>query len=163
MSVLELCTRIENTGMGTVIRESRAIFPSLESMHVIAIAFVVGGISIVDLRLLGLASRDRPVTRLNADLLPWIWGAFALAAITGILMFSSLTSSYCVNNFFQMKMAMLFLAGLNMLVFHSVSYRSVSDWDTAEKPPVAVRAAAAISLLLWVVIVISGRWIGFTL
>lgn len=163
MSFSDLCTQLEDTGMGTLIRESRVIFPSIESLHVIAIAFVVGGISIVDLRLLDLASRSRPVTRLNADLLPWVWGAFALAVMTGLLMFSSLARSYCVNTFFQVKMGMLVLAGLNMLAFHAVTYRGVSKWDTVGRPPTAARIAATISLLCWVVIVVCGRWIGFTL
>ncbi len=80
---------LEATGVATLIRENESLFPWIESVHVLAIVTVVGTISIVDLRLLGLASVDRAVGRLTRELLPCTWIAFAIAAFTGALLFSS--------------------------------------------------------------------------
>ena len=57
---------LEATALATEIRENEFLFPWIESVHVLAIALVVGSIAILDLRLLGSASRDRPAVRLHA-------------------------------------------------------------------------------------------------
>jgi hypothetical protein len=162
MTILEICDWIEHTAPATAIRESAMLFPLIESIHVIALTFVVGSIFIVDLRLLGVASRNRPVTRLTNEILPWTWGGFTLAAVTGLLLFSSIATRYYGNFPFRVKVVLLILAGLNMLLFHSTTYRSVATWDTDAKPPTAARVAGGVSIAFWVAIVGFGRWIGFT-
>src|SRR5262249_60166418 len=47
---------LEGTPIAVAIREHEVLFPWIESFHVLAIALVVGTISIVDLPLIGLAS-----------------------------------------------------------------------------------------------------------
>lgn len=162
MTLNELCVAIENTGFATAIRESAFLFPAIESLHVIALTFVVGTIWIVDLRLLGLASTHRPVTRVTSEILPWTWGAFAAAAITGLLLFSSIATRYYDNGPFRYKVLLLALAGLNMLAFHSMAYKSVAQWDDAPSPPAAAKLAGGLSIVFWTAIVAFGRWIGFT-
>src|SRR4030081_680805 len=80
---------LQTTTVATAISENEIIFPWIECVHVLAIVLVVGTISIVDLRLLGIASPERAVRRLMRDVIPYTWGAFAAAAITGFLMFAS--------------------------------------------------------------------------
>jgi hypothetical protein len=137
------------------------MFPWLESVHVLAITLVVGSIAAVDLRLLGLASRSQPITRLVRDILPLTWISFAVAVLTGITLFISNAIDYAHNVSMQLKMLLLVIAGLNMLVFHFVTYRSVGAWDDAPRAPLPVRLAGAASLVLWIGVVVSGRWIGF--
>lgn len=162
MTLLELCERLENTGFATTIRESGVLFPAIESIHVVALTFVVGSIWIVDLRLLGFASKNRTVSELTRDILPWTWGGFAMAAITGLLLFSSIATRYYENIPFRIKLALLALAGLNMLLFHSTTYRRVAEWDSLATPPAAAQLAGGMSIVFWVAIVAFGRWIGFT-
>jgi hypothetical protein len=64
--------------------------------------------------------------------------------------------------FFRVKMAMLALAGLNVLMFELTAKRSIDRWDTERSAPVAGRTAAAVSLVLWIAVIFMGRWIGFT-
>ena len=135
-------------------------FPLLESIHVIAIALVVGSIMTVDLRLLGLAGVRYPVSQVTRKLIPWTWAAFVVAAITGFGMFVARASAYVENPAFQIKFMLLPLAFLNMAYFQFRTFRGVDDWDTAREMPTAARAAGAASLLLWAGIVFAGRWIG---
>jgi uncharacterized membrane protein len=152
---------IEATALATEIRENEFLFPWVEALHVLAIAVVVGSISILDLRLLGVASLDRPVARLARDILPCTWVAFAFAAITGSLLFSAKAVGYGGNFFFRGKLVLLLLAGLNMIVFHAFAGRNMKDWSS--HPPVAARIAGGVSLSIWIAVVAFGRWIGFTL
>src|SRR3977135_921321 len=92
---------LQATPVAKAISENEILFPWIESVHVLAIVLVVGTISIIDLRLLGVASLDRAATRLMHDVLPWTWGAFVIAAITGGLLFCSNAPNYAYNLFFQ--------------------------------------------------------------
>jgi hypothetical protein len=154
---------LQATSVATTISENDIIFPWIESVHVLAIVLVVGTISIVDLRLLGVASLDRTVSRLMADVLPFTWGAFGIAAITGSLMFSSDAVHYAHNFFFRGKLVLLALAGLNMAVFHLIGIGDVERWGETRQAPVAAKAAAAVSLLVWMAVVAFGRGVGFTM
>ena len=155
---------LQSTPIASAIAENEILFPWIESVHVLAIVLVVGTISIVDLRLLGIASRDLTVRRLMRDVIPYTWGAFAVAAITGSLLFSSDAVHYARNFFFLGKLVLLALAGLNMAVFHLVGVGDIERWDTGTgQTPVAAKAAAIISLLVWISVVAFGREIGFTM
>jgi uncharacterized membrane protein len=155
---------LQTTRIASLIAENEILFPWIESVHVLAIVLVVGTISIVDLRLLGMASLDISARRVMRDVIPYTWGAFALAAITGSLMFSSDATHYAHNRLFQAKLVMLALAGLNMTVFHFVGVRDIERWDIAGgTTPLAAKTAAALSLLAWIAIVSLGRGTGFTM
>jgi hypothetical protein len=154
---------LQATVVAKAIRENEILFPWIESVHVFAIVMVVGTIFIVDLRLLGVASLDRAVSRLMHDVLPYTWGAFVIAAITGSLLFSSNAKSYAHNFFFQGKLVLLALAGLNMAVFHLAGIGDVGRWGATRQTPLAAKAAGAMSMAVWVAVVAFGRWIGFTL
>jgi uncharacterized membrane protein len=155
---------LQSTWIATAVAENDILFPWIESVHVLAIVLVVGTISIVDLRLLGVASLDISAKRLMRDVIPYTWGAFAIAAITGSLMFSSDATHYAHNRLFQIKLVMLVLAGLNMAVFHLFSERDIERWDApGATTPVAAKAAAVISLMAWITVVSLGRGTGFTM
>jgi hypothetical protein len=154
---------LQDTPIAIAIREHEILFPWIESFHVLAIVLVVGTISIVDLRLLGLASRNRAVTILMREALPCTWAAFVVAVITGLLLFSSNAPKYAHNVYFQAKMALLVLAAGNMMVFHLLGARDIVRWDATAATPIAAKIAGGISLLVWIAVVVCGRWIGFTL
>lgn len=153
---------LEDSGVAASLRSSLYYFPFLESVHVMALAVVFGTIVVVDLRALGVASTYRPFTRLSTELLRLTWGAFAISAFTGSLMFLTNARVYAHNTPFQIKMVLLALAGINMVVFHLTAGRTVATWDRARTAPKAGRITAGLSLVLWVGIIIAGRVIGFT-
>lgn len=149
---------LQTTQLAVIVGESW--FPWVESAHVVFLAVVVGSILLVDARLIGFGSRHLLFTQLSNRLLPWTWGAFIGAAITGLLMFMANATTYAANTPFLIKMALLAGAGLNMLFFHLVTYRDVTRWDAGTPVP-AARAAGIVSSVLWIAIVTFGRWIGF--
>ena len=161
MTIDQLLNLIEHTALATFIREGDWWFPLDECLHVLSITAVFGSILMVDLRLLGLASRDSAVTRLSKEVLPYTWIAFACAVITGTIMFISKAKVYWHNPQFELKFLFMALAAANMLVFHFGAFRRVADWDDAPPPP-AARIAGAMSISLWITVVFFGRWIGFT-
>src|SRR5579871_5859226 len=94
MTLHDLLLGLQNTAFATAVRESTILFPWIESIHVVAIVLVVGTISIIDLRLIGLPAHRKSVKRLMHDVLPLTWGAFALAVVSGGLLFASAAVKY---------------------------------------------------------------------
>ena len=138
-------------------------FPFLESIHVLAIALLVGSILMVDLRLLGFAALSYAASRVTRELIPWTWGAFSLAIVTGSGMFLTRAGTYVENPAFLTKLVLLLLAGANMALFQFRTFRDIEGWDAAAETPVAARVAGATSLLLWAGVVLAGRWTGHTI
>jgi hypothetical protein len=137
------------------------VFPLVEVVHVLALSTVFGSIFTIDMRLLGLGHQDAKVSTLSRAVLPWTWGAFGLAALSGGTMFISKASTYFYNTPFRVKFLVMALAGINMLAFQLGVYRTVDQWDMGASPRPA-RLAGALSLLLWVGVIYCGRWVGFT-
>jgi hypothetical protein len=155
----------EHTSLGAAMRGELGgewLFPIVETLHVISLAMVFGSIVMVDLRLVGATSRNSAVSRLSGEVLPYTWGAFICAVITGTLLFISKAHVYFYNLQFQLKFLCMFLAGVNMAAFHFGAYRRVLEWNETHPPPRAARLAGALSIALWVGVIFFGRWIGFT-
>ncbi|HWW27553.1 MAG TPA: DUF6644 family protein [Caulobacter sp.] len=163
MTLQAALTWLESNPLSLTIAESSWLFPALEAAHVIGLTLVVGLIAIVDLRLLGVASLSWRASDLNRTILPLTWSAFGVAALTGVLMFTSKPGSYLANPFFTGKLALLLIAGLNVTLFHRVFARDVEALDGGAVASSAVKISAATSLALWISIVALGRWIGFTI
>ena len=155
--------QFEASGIGAYIAGSEWGFPLIEVCHVIALVTVFGTIAFMDLRMIGLVSRNSAITAVSRETLPFTWGAFAIAAVTGVLMFISKASSYMVNPWFLAKMCLIAIAGLNMMLFHFITWKTVKDWDNAVVIPTAVRVAGFMSISFWLIILFCGRMIGFTL
>ena len=147
---------LETTPVALFVSQGIFGFSALDMVHIGAICVVFGMIAVVDLRLLGIASKDCAVTDICRQALPWTWAAFAIATLTGVLMFSGQAVKYYGNYAFRMKVLLLLAAGINMLVFHYITYRGVAKWDRAAVPASA-RLAGAISLGCWIAIVVYGR------
>lgn len=155
--------KLSESALGATISQSPNVFPWIETVHVLAIVCVVGTISIVDLRLVGVAAHVRSIRALSSQLLPVTWGAFAIAVMSGLLLFISKAPQYVENPYFLAKVALIAVAGLNMLFFHFVTGRTADLWDEEGVPPLVPRIGGAISLALWIGVIFTGRWIGFTL
>ncbi|MGA9322794.1 MAG: DUF6644 family protein [Xanthobacteraceae bacterium] len=158
-----LISYLENSALADNIRENDLLFPLIESVHVVAICLVVGSILAVDLRLLGLASLNRPVSRVAAGILPLTWGAFVVAVASGGLLFISNATKYLGNGFFVAKLCLIAAAGLNMAMFHFISAKDLARWENDRRPPLPARLAGGVSIVLWIAVVACGRWIGFTM
>jgi hypothetical protein len=162
MSLHDAIAWLQATPISTTIRESDWVFPTIECVHVIAFVIVVGSIFVVDLRLVGLASRRRRASELTSEILPLTWSAFVVAAAAGLLLFVAKPVTYTANAFFLSKLVLLALAGMNMAAFHLFVDKPLSGVAPGAPEPLAAKVSGLLSLLLWIGIVACGRVIGFT-
>jgi hypothetical protein len=152
-----------DTSIGTQMREHESLFPWVEAFHVVALTVVIGSIAMLDLRLLGFSSAQRPVQRVLDDVLPVVWTGFAGSVVTGLLLFTSNAVAYAHNTSFQWKIGMLALLGVNALSFHLLSGAQLESWGHQARTPISARISGAVSILLWIGVTLAGRWVGFTI
>jgi hypothetical protein len=130
-------------------------------MHLIGIAFLLGSILLVDLRVIGLARWLSVSTLSGKFLLRVTWVGFALLTISGFCLFSAYALDNVENAFFLTKMALIALAGINAALFHVRVYAGILAWDRDTPSPGIARMFTSLSVLLWLLIVACGRLIAY--
>ena len=151
---------IHQLPLAVFLRTNAWAYPTLESLHLIAIALLFGSIVVVDARILGL-TRSLPLRELARHALPWSLLAFAGAAATGSLLFVAHAADLIGNRVFIAKLGLISLAGANAALFHTGPYVSVAAWDVGVAPPPGARAMALASIMIWIAVVVCGRWIAY--
>jgi uncharacterized membrane protein SirB2 len=157
----KFCRYLYESKTGTGIRESVWVFPIVEGTHLLGIALSVGLLCWFDLRLLGVAFRDVPVSKVWERVMPVAFVGFALMFITGLLLFWAEALSAFHSVHFWVKIALLLLAGVNALSFEATAHRNMGEWDLAPVPPLRARMTGALSLILWTAIIITGRTMAY--
>jgi hypothetical protein len=161
LSPFVLFKLLSETSWSVRLHESHYAYPCIESVHVWGMSVFFGLALLFDLRLLGWTMRRVPVSEMSRRLLPWTVVAFAVMVASGSLLLFAIPLRTYQNVFFRTKMLMLALAGLNVWIFNSRIYRRVETWDLAAKPPRAARFAGALSIVLWIGVIVSGRMIAY--
>ena len=161
MSLLPFCEWLASTPGSIALHESLFMYPLVESVHVLTLCLFVGMTMMLDLRLTGLALRKVPVADVVVRLQPWMFLGFAIMVISGILLFYAIPIRSYQNIFFRVKVVFLILAGVNALAFHRGIFRRVETWGRDTEPPLRARFAGFASLLLWAVVIVTGRMIAY--
>lgn len=130
------------------------VYPLVNALHILTIGATVTCVLLMDLRILGLLGFADRETFLKA-MREGIATAFPIAVVTGLALFSIRAQEYATNPAFLAKMALLSLAGLNLWAFRSVAEGVAGPY------PAGARALAVTSMVLWVSILVAGRFIGF--
>lgn len=156
---MEWLVWLENTGIANAIRTVPWMYPAFETLHYFGLSLLVGGIMIIDLRVLGFA-RVLPLKAV-VGLLPFVFAGFAINVITGSLLFIYGATNFGTNAAFGLKMAFMVFAGLNALAFEIAVRRSGGTWLAADRPPPLVKGFATLSFVLWLCVVTTGRWMAY--
>src|SRR6266536_2724602 len=161
MSFLAFFEQLGESSSSAGLHESEISYSIIESIHVWSLCLFFGMTLMFDLRLLGWTMRKVPVSEVIRRLLPWTIAGFVIMVISGTLLFFAIPLRSYQNIFFRAKMLLLVLAGLNVWIFHARILPKVAAWDAGQLPPRMVRAAGAVSLILWIGVVFSGRMIAY--
>jgi hypothetical protein len=152
---------IADTSWSAQLQASDYLWMLLEGTHVLTLMLFAGTIMLVDLRLLGLAFRATPVSKVNDTLLPYTVAGFAVMVVTGVALFYANPLEYYHSFMFRLKLLFILAAAINIFLFHRRIQRNRAQWDALARPPAAARASAATSLALWIAVIIAGRYVAY--
>ena len=134
------------------IKSDTYAYPLLEVAHITGIALLLGNLVLFELRVFGLgrAIALQPLARLA---LPLAVAGFGIAACSGLLMFASQPQELLGNRAFTLKMLIVMVAGTNAALFHLR--------DGLTKLDAIAKLQTALSMGLWITVIICGRWIAY--
>ena len=161
MSLLPFFQWLASTEWSIALHESLFMYPLIESAHVLTLLLFAGTIVMVDLRLLGFAFKDVPISEMNGRLLPWTVAGAVIMVITGLLLFYAIPVRTYQSLWFRVKVVFMIAAAINVWFFHKRVQRDQEKWDTDRVPPRNARVAASVSLSLWVGVIVFGRMMAY--
>ncbi|HCN73755.1 MAG TPA: DUF2214 domain-containing protein [Pusillimonas sp.] len=142
----------------TFLQEYWVAYLVVNAAHILGIGLLLGAILPLDLLLLR-STRGRDLPTLGPFLVRVAAMGAALAVTTGLWLFSVKPVEYAENPAFLFKVTLLVLAICNIALQHRGGH-----FDAAlcsGQPSVRVRILAATSAILWLSVLVAGRWVGF--
>ena len=146
------------TSLGAFMQTKWA-WPAFESLHFIGLTLLFGSIAAWDLRLIGFV-KEVPVAAFH-KLVPFAVLGFAINVASGSMFLVTFPNQYVYNPAFQLKVLCLMLAGLNVMVFYLTSFRQIATLESGQQAPPPGRLSGAVSLALWLTVIVCGRMITF--
>jgi hypothetical protein len=156
----EVLTALQELPPVTALRASRWSYATVNTAHIVGIALLFGSILPMDLRLMGYW-RAIPIATFARVLLPVSTAGLALAIAAGFLLFSIRAAEYAGRTLFQVKMALLVCGIANALLLRSAAQWEAQQAAVNAAPRLRLQAAGALSILLWLSVIVCGRMIAF--
>jgi hypothetical protein len=159
--VKEFCDWLSTTSVSVAFQSATWFVPTVQTVHIIAIAILLTSVYVVSFRLIGVTRRGQPLAVLVAKSTPWVWIALCVLLGTGILLTITEPARELLNWAFRVKMLMVIaLAGILLLVQvrtrHSPQY-----WAESPSRRFAARAIGIAAVIIGAGIVTAGRWIAY--
>jgi Family of unknown function (DUF6644) len=154
-----LCEWLSNTPLSMAIQDAFWVIPTVQTVHIVAIAVVMGSIAMLDLRLVGIFGRTQSVDSVAQRFLPWVWAAVLVLLASGSILIIGEPGRELLNVMFWLKMSMLTCVLIITATFqYLLRSHGSAFW---ERRRVAAGLVGIVSLLLWVSIIGAGRWIAY--
>jgi hypothetical protein len=152
---------LSNTPPSLLIQDALWVIPLVQTLHILGIAVALSSVGMIELRIFGLAGTRSTVSETAQRYVPWLWGALAVLAVTGLILIIGEPVRELVNPAFQLKMAMLVVAIAVTIAFQITVRRNAPFWNLAPAHHSVAKALAIIVLLMWLAIPVAGRWIAY--
>ena len=136
--------------------------PIIQTVHILGIAVVMGSIVLLDLRVLGLAVPSQKIGEMTNRVMPWLWWALASNFVSGAFFLFARPNRYFNNPIFGWKVSFLIPAVLLALFFHIMSRNQANYWELNTPRVWTARCIALVSLGLWIMVAMAGRWIAYS-
>lgn len=153
-------TALQELAPFAALRSGRWSYAAVNAAHIAGIALLFGAIVPLDLRLMGWR-RSVSIAMLTRVLLPVAIGGLCLAIAAGFVLFSTRAVEYAALALFQVKLALVAGGVANALLLHRAVQWEAGQTVTGAMPPMRLRAAGALSIALWLSIIVCGRMLAF--
>ena len=108
----------ESTALGGAVKGAMWSFAIVETVHIMALAVLLGTMVVIDLRLLGVGLKRMPTAELARLLSPWFWASFFVMVVSGVCLFLAEAIHLSASAPFAYKMAFVVIAVTVHLTVH---------------------------------------------
>ena len=136
--------------------------PITQSLHILGIASVMGSVLMIDLKILGVALPSQNTSEMISRLMPWTWWALLVNLITGSIFVIARPARYFYNPVFEIKFLLLLPAMILAVILYALNRKQNGFWEQSTPHLFWAKAISFISLLLWIGVVLAGRWIAYS-
>jgi hypothetical protein len=161
LTLNQICQWIDQTALSQAIQATNWVVPTVQTVHILAIAVVASSALMIDLRLIGVFWANRPMNAVSSRFLPLVWWPLLILAATGAIMITAEPARSLKNPAFQLKMVLLVAALIVTGLFQFLQRRNATFGDLHAGPRAAAAMLAIVSMLLWSSIIFAGRWIAY--
>jgi len=135
--------------------------PTIQSIHIVGIAIVMGSVLMIDLRILGWAGMDQTLRQTASRFGPWLTGSLWLLLATGILMVIGEPVRELVTFSFWLKMALVASGTAVAVIFQAALRRHEQQWEGTLVHRPSIKGLAILTFLIWACIIVLGRLIAY--
>ena len=140
---------LEGLWLAQAMKHSSWLYPTVETAHLWGVALLFGSVVMMDLRVLGFASKIDQSSLARFGILIALTG-FSLAVATGSLMFITQASELIHSHLFILKMCLIFALLANAIILRTrITHNTLS------------KVQAIGSLIGWACVIGMGRWLAY--
>ncbi len=162
MSLAKFSEWLYNTPISQSVQNHAWVIPTVQSIHIVAIAMLMGSAIVLDLKLAGFVARSESAALVFRRYMPWLWAGLAILLLTGLVMILGEPARELENWIFWTKMGLVLIAFFLTLIMRIPMLRDDLGgqsriWSALVKP------LGLLAIAIWVLIIFCGRWIAYAI
>lgn len=159
-SLIRFTTWLTGGWLNIAIASHSWVVPALQTIHILSVAIVLAGVLLINLRIAGWAERSQPITAVLDRFLAPVTAAVIVLLLTGLLQIVGEPARAIFRSIFWIKMGLL-LAAFALTWSHRPAFAHQAAAEGAQAVGIGRKALAILALLLWVAVIVAGRWIAY--
>lgn len=159
--ITQLCDWLAATPLSVGIQSTSWLIPAVQTVHILAIAALIGASLAVSLHLLGVSARTESSRDIAARYLPIVWWSLPILLLSGAVLIVAEPARSLANPIFAIKMGLLLIASIVTLSFQLPLRRDGEFWRATPSRVLVARSLGVLSFSLWVSVIFAGRWIAY--
>jgi hypothetical protein len=150
---------LPGTWLAGLVLDHRWAWPICESLHFCGLVMIFGAVSLIDLRVLGVANAVsfESVHRLIGIAVVGI----VISALTGMMFIAGTPDQYFYNAAFHWKLVFFAILVLNLGYFYGSEFPGLRNLGSGDVAPLAARVSALVSLTALIGVMSAGRLLTF--
>lgn len=157
----EFAAWLAGTGFSQTIASSLWMIPVIQSLHIVTFGVLIGALLMIDLRILGLISKDQSLVTVTHRFAPWVWGCIVVLAASGLLLIVGEPARELLSFSFWAKMSLLVVGLIIAAAFQIHVRNNEVKWAETETVQPITKVFAVLSFFIWLGIIAMGRLIAW--
>jgi magnesium-transporting ATPase (P-type) len=160
--IQRFCDWLAGTSLSNLFSTTEWFVPTIQTIHILAIAVVVTLLAMLNVRLLRMTGDQPSLPALAGAYIPLVWISLCVLLVTGILLTITEPARELMNDVFRVKMLLVAVLVVLTIIVRSTLRRDPDYWTASVWRRRLGRGLALAMMTLCVGIVVAGRFIAYT-